>query len=165
MTNNSCPLMIAVVLTAATFIPCSSAQESRESRPIGNPSAEVEQSGHDESRLPEAEFVASTTFRSASVIQPLWNRLSVEAHYFGGEENNVGYTAGSWTFRGEHWKLAPGFGVAFGDNGFRTMPALSLRWGYERGWFITEGLYVQGLLHTNFFPEGTEPEGGNPEGK
>jgi hypothetical protein len=45
------------------------------------------------------------------------------------------------------------------------MPALSIRWDYERGWFIAEGLLVQGLFHTKFFPEGTEPEAGSAAGE
>ena len=83
-------------------------------------------------KLPEAEFVTSPSFRSGSLVQPLWRDLSFDGHYFGGNENNVGFTGGSWTFHGEHWKVAPGFGVSFGDNRFRTMPALSVRWGFER---------------------------------
>jgi hypothetical protein len=78
-----------------------------------------------------------------------------------GEVSLVGFGGGSWTFHGESWKIAPGVGVLFGDNGFRTMPGLSLRWAYEHNWFVTEGLLVQGLLHTKFFPEGTEPEAGD----
>jgi|KBSMisStaDraftv2_1062788.scaffolds.fasta_scaffold623098_1 hypothetical protein len=116
-------------------------------------------------RLPEAEFVMSSSFRSGSLVQPLWREVSFDGHYFGGNENNVGFTGGSWTFHGEHWKIAPCFGVSFGDNGFRTMPALSVRWGYEKNWFISEGLLVQGLLHTKFAPEGTEPEPGQSESK
>jgi hypothetical protein len=42
------------------------------------------------------------------------------------------------------------------------MPALSFRWGYEHKWLVSEGLFVQGLLDTNLFPEGTEPEPGHP---
>jgi hypothetical protein len=110
----------------------------------------------EESKLPEIEFVASPSFRAGSVIQNLWGHVSFEGHYFGGNENNVGYTAGSWSFSGEHWKLAPGLGVNFGDNGFRTMPALSLRWEYEHKWLVTEGLFVQGLLRTKFRPEESE---------
>ncbi len=105
--------------------------------------------------------MASPSFRSASFVQPLWIGITADGHYFGGDENNMGLVGGSWTFHGESRKLAPGIGVAFGDNGFRTMPALTLRWGYERSWFVSEGLYVQGLLHTSFFPEGTEVEEGH----
>lgn len=126
------------------------------------------ETGHaatEESKLPEAEFVASTVFRSAALIQPLWRQLNFEGHYFGGTENNVGYTAGSWNFKGEHWKLVPGFGVEFGDNGFQTMPAASLRWAYERSWFVSEGLLVQGLARTTFVAESSESEGGEPATK
>jgi hypothetical protein len=98
----------------------------------------------------------SPSFRSISLVQPLWRDLSFDGHYFGADKNNIGFTGGSWTFHGEKWKIAPGLGVMFGDNSFRTMPALSLRWGYERGWFVTEGLLVQGLLHTTFTSEETD---------
>jgi len=148
------------VMLAATLVPSALSQVQNE-KPA-NTATELQQSDNEKSKLPEAEFVGSTSFRSASLVQPVWRDVSADGHYFGGDENNIGFAGGSWTFHGEGWKLAPGFGVSFGDNGFRTMPALSLRWGYERGWFVSEGLYVQGLLHTNFFPEGTEPEAGRP---
>ena len=119
----------------------------------------------EESKFPEAEFFGSISFRSSSYVQPFWKRLSFDGHYFGGNENNVGYVGGGWEFRGKHWKIEPGFGVAFGDNGFRTMPAIAIRWGYEQAWFISEGLYVQGLLNTPLFPKGTEPEPGQPPTK
>ena len=150
---------IAGILTVLFL---ASARESAANPQEGASPAEKQESGGGGYRLPEAEFVGSSSFRSASLVQSLWSNLNFEGHYFGGNENNVGYTAGSWTFHGEHWKLSPGFGVAFGDNGFQTMPALSLRWSYERAWFVAEGLLVQGLLHTKFFPEGTEAESGHP---
>lgn len=115
----------------------------------------------DVSKLPEGEFVASTSFRSASFIQPIWHGLNFEGHYFGGQENNVGTAGGSWTFRGNGWTIAPGFGAEFGDNGFHTMPALTVKWGFEHSWFVTQGLYDQGLGHTRLFPQGTEPEPGH----
>ena len=46
-------------------------------------------------------------------------------------------------------------------HGFQTMPAFGIRWSYERTWFIAEGLFVQGLMHTHLYPEGTEPEPGH----
>jgi hypothetical protein len=42
----------------------------------------------------------------------------------------------------------------FGTNEFRTMPGFSFRWEYEKSWFVTEGLIVQGLLKTARFPPG-----------
>jgi hypothetical protein len=151
--------MAIAILSVVTWVtaasPSSAAQE-----PATRSPADSEQSDTGKYELPEAEFVASPSFRSASLVQKIWGHIGFEGDYFGGNENNIGYTAGSWTFRGKGWELGPGFGVTFGDNGFRTMPALSIRWSYERRWFITEGLLVQGLLHTKFLPEGTEPEGG-----
>ena len=69
-----------------------------------------------------------TSFRSALLVQPLWRDLSAEGHYFGGDENNVGFAGGSWVFHGEGWKVAPGFGVNFGDKyGFRQEVKLQIQ--------------------------------------
>jgi hypothetical protein len=152
--------IMLITILATNTVPTVLAQERA---PTGTPlpsATEIVQPEKQGSKLPSAELVWSTSFRSASVVQPLWSGLRAEGHYFGGDENNIGFAGGSWTFHGDGWMLAPGFGVSFGDNGYRTMPALSLRWSYEHEWFISEGLYVQGLLHTKFFPEGTEPEPG-----
>jgi hypothetical protein len=159
----SCRMML-LTLWLGTCVPLLMAQETGTGQ-VSNSPTEAEEQRSEGYKLPEAEFVGSASFRSGSFLQSIWSGLNFEGHYFGGNENNVGYTAGSWTFHGAHWKIVPGFGVAFGDNGFHTMPTLSVRWGYERSWFITEGLYVQGLQHTRFFPEGTESEPGQPAGK
>jgi len=166
MTRNTRNLM-TLILTLGMSNSISSAfgQEPTATAQASSLTADKEQSRDEKYNLPEAELVWSPSFRSASLVQGLRSRISFEGDYFGGDENNIGYMAGSWTFRGEHWKLAPGFGVAFGDNGFQTMPALSIRWAYERGWFVTEGLLVQGLLHTKFSAEDTEPEAGTPASK
>jgi len=153
------------MLTAITFVASAWAQEAGKTGGETHSSAEEKHGDGQRTKLPEAEFVGSPSFRSASLVQPLWRDLNAEGHYFGGSGNNVGFGGGSWTFHGESWKLAPGVGVLFGNNEFRTMPALSLRWGYERNWFITEGLLVQGLLHTRFASEETEPEEGQSAGK
>lgn len=154
-------ILVTVALAITMCVPFAFPQEtSGEAAPVGGPQAESTESNQKESKLPEAECVVSPSFRSASLVQPIWKRIGFEGDYFGGNENNVGYTAASWTFRGKYWMIAPGFGVAFGDNGFQTMPAFSIRWGYERAWFITEGLFVQGLMHTTLYPEGTEPTRG-----
>jgi hypothetical protein len=116
-----------------------------------------------DSRVPEAEFVGSTSFRSASYVQPLWKGLHFESDYFGTDENDVGYTGAGWEFRWKDLRLSPGFGVAFGGNAFHTMPAFSFRWDYEKKWFVTEGLVVQGLQDTAKFPSGP-PEGEVSEG-
>jgi hypothetical protein len=65
-------------------------------------------------------------------------------------------------FTGKVGRSRPAVAWHLETMGFHTMPALALRWAYERSWFVTEGLLVQGLLHTSFFPEGTEPEEGHP---
>src|SRR5271170_6195726 len=89
-------LNIIVVILALT--PAASAQEPE----IGAPAATEPSSGK-EYKPPEAEFVGSPSFRSASLVQGLWSDSNFEGHYFGGHENNVGYTAGSWPFHGEGW--------------------------------------------------------------
>jgi hypothetical protein len=155
--------IMLMVMLAGTIFPPARSQKQREHEGPGSSAAKGEQNHSEETKLPEAEFVGSTSFRSASLIQPVWSDLNIETHYFGGNENNVGIVGGSWTFHGEGWKIAPGFGLNFGDNGFRTMPALTIRWGYEHTWFVSEGLLDQGLLHTNYFPEGTEPETGHSD--
>ena len=152
---------LIAVLAIAMYAPLAFPQEAKdEAEPVDSPQVEAIKSNQEESKLPEAEYIGSPSFRSASLVQPIWKRIGFEGDYFGGDENNVGYTGASWTFRGRYWKIAPGLGVAFGDNGFQTMPAISIRWGYERAWFVTEGLFVQGLMHTRLYPEGTEPGSG-----
>ena len=159
MTRNASITAILVLMLRASL--CITSELAQESPGTGTAPTPAESDQHTSGyQSPEAEIVLSPSFRSASLVQPICNHVGFEGDYFGGDENNVGYTAGSWTFHGEHWKLAPGFGVAFGDNGFRTMPAFSIRWSYERSCFITEGLFVQGLMPTHFLPEGTEPESG-----
>jgi hypothetical protein len=168
MTMSSARRSMLIVIWATTFVvPSAMAQgkvESGHSAPSATNQEQVNGNRY-KYRLPEAEFVGSPSFRSASLVQPLWRDIGAEGHYFGGEENNIGFVGGSWTFHGESWKLAPDFGVSFGDNGFRTMPALSFRWAYEHSWFVSEGLYVQGLLHTTLLPEGTESDPGQPAGE
>lgn len=111
-----------------------------------------------ETRFPEAEVVASTSFRSANYVQPIWKGLRFESDYFGGDENDVGFAGPAWEFRLRELRLAPAFGAAFGGNGFRSMPAVSVRWAFEKGRFITEGLIVQGLEQTARNPGNTPEE-------
>lgn len=101
----------------------------------------------------EAEFAASDIFRSGSYLQPLWRGLGFEGHYFGGEATDVGYTGASWTFRLGELKLAPGVGVLFGTNEFRSTAAVTFRWDYERAWFVTQGLVLQGFRKSPVFEE------------
>jgi hypothetical protein len=101
----------------------------------------------------EAEFVASDIFRSGSLVFPLIRRFSFEDHYFGGKETDIGFTGVSWTWAWKELKLAPGFGVVFGSNEFTTSAAFSIRWEYERKWFITQGLVVQSFRDTPIFAE------------
>lgn len=116
----------------------------------------AEQDGRDPKQF-EAEFVASDVFRSGSLVLPVIRRLAFEGHYFGGAETDAGFTGASWTFSRERFKLAPGFGAAFGSNQFTSSPAVSLRWEFEQKWFITQGLVVQSFRNTPIFEhEGAE---------
>jgi hypothetical protein len=101
----------------------------------------------------EAEFVASDIFRSGTLIVPVYKKLTFEGHYFGGVENNVGYTGASYAFRFGGLLLAPGFGVAFGAPTFTTSPALSFRWDYQHRWFVTQGMMVQSFRDVQFKEE------------
>jgi hypothetical protein len=108
----------------------------------------------------EAEFVASGVFRSGSYVQPVWRRLAFEGHYFGGEAADIGFTGGSYTLGLGGLKLALAAGMAFGSNHFVTMPAFGFRWDYEKHWFVTQGLALQGLRQT---PMGTAEVGEHSE--
>jgi hypothetical protein len=121
--------------------------------------AEAEKKGHPGPREFEAEFVASDIFRSGSYVQPLWRDLGFEGHYFGGKETDVGFTGASWTFRVRELELSPAFGVFFGNNQFATSPAIAFRGNYERRFFVTQGLVVQGFRDTPIFHEESEAEG------
>jgi hypothetical protein len=101
----------------------------------------------------EAEFVASDVFRSGTLILPIAHRVSFEGDYFGGTKTDTGYTAATWTWVKDELRLTPGFGVVFGSNSFTTSPACSVRWEYERKWFVTQGLLVQAFRETPIFGE------------
>jgi len=94
-------VFFAAVLAIAMYVPLAFAQETTgEAAPVGSPQAESAESTQKKSKLPEAECVVSPSFRSASLVQPIWKGIGFEGDYFGGDENNVGYTAASWTLRG-----------------------------------------------------------------
>jgi hypothetical protein len=103
----------------------------------------------------EAEFVASDVFRSGSLIVPFARKFAFEGHYFGGTptETETGFTGVSWAFSIKGFKLIPGIGAIFGNNHFTASAAVSFRWEYEKKWFITQGLAIQGLRHTPIFGE------------
>src|SRR5262245_753152 len=98
-----------------------------------------------EKNFPQAEFVASSKFRSFSYLQPLVSGLNFEGHYFGVDDVDEGTINGSWTFRlGKSVKLSPGFGVFFGERQ-RTGPAFTFRWEIEKGPVVSEGLFIEGF--------------------
>ena len=119
--------------------------------------------GHEEGKFPEIEALISNEFRTVSYVQPIYRGLHFEGHYFGvkreieGEHGatfstephheyvDVATLGASWSFSlGEHVKLIPGFGVYLGDDQ-RTAPAFTFRWDIEKGWLISQGLFVASL--------------------
>jgi hypothetical protein len=148
-------LKLGIVLFAAGI---ALAQEAPGQRAAAEPSGQKDEA-HEGPSAFEAEFAASDVFRSGSYIQPLWRGLGLEGHYFGGTSTETGFVGGAWTFRLKGLKLSPGFGVMFGSNQFATAPAFSFRWDYERGWFVSQGLTLQGFRETPVFSE----EGGKSE--
>jgi hypothetical protein len=108
----------------------------------------------------EAEFAASDVFRSGSYLQPLWKGLAFEGHYFGNQAIDVGHTGAAWTFRFRELKLSPGAGVMFGSNEFATTPVFSFRWDYEKKWFVTQGLTLQGFRKSKVLEGPGEGHGG-----
>jgi hypothetical protein len=162
-------LSIVLLVTGVTVRPALSQSSPEPEKTVSTSEAKsehTEESEHKDYPLPEVEFVASTLFRSGSVVQPLPKHINLEGHYFGGGATNIGVIGGSYKFHGKRWSIDPGIGVAFGNNNFRTMPALTVRVAYERGWFVAEGLAVYGLLHTTFPSEsetGEEIEESTPK--
>jgi hypothetical protein len=125
------------------------------------PGRQSKSEAEEEKNFPEVEFLASSVFRSFSYLQPLTRGLNFEGHYFGVENVGVGIVNGSWTFRlGKSIELSPGLGVYFGE-GQSTSPALSFRWGIERGPIVSQGLFFQVLRQSkrNLEPESEQEEG------
>jgi hypothetical protein len=165
---------VAVICLCSAMIlaPVTNAQEKPETAATG-PKASHNQkhsggtpTNQQEEKVPEFDFVASTDFRSSSLIVPLFRGLNFEGHYFGvrsepeNEENgengaghiiNTGVINGSYGFRlGEHTTLSPGFGIYFGDDQ-KTSPAITFRWEIEKGRLFSQGLFVQSLLQSEEF--------------
>jgi hypothetical protein len=156
-----CPAMI--------FVPVTNAQEKPETAATGSKASHDQQhsggtpTNQKEEKIPESDFVASSDFRSASLIVPLFRRLNFEGHYFGvrsepeNEENgengaghiiDAGVIGGSYGFRlGEHIALFPGIGIYFGEDQ-KTSPAITLRWEIEKGRIFSQGLFVQSFLQS-----------------
>src|SRR5262245_53188760 len=138
-------LLAGVILSAVASTCVSRAQEQPElpAKKDGTHGPEAESAT--DKNFPEAEFVASSKFRSFNYVQPLVSGLNVEGHYFGVKDVDVGTLNGSWTFRlGKTVKLSAGFGVYFGENQ-RTGPAFTFRWEIEKGPVISQGLFIEGF--------------------
>jgi hypothetical protein len=88
---------------------------------------------------PDVEFLASTQFRDAFFILPVWKKLNFEGHYFGDDHHDVGLIGGSWAFEfARKVTISPGLAVGFGTT-VGTAPAATLRWDVEHSWFHGEG--------------------------
>jgi hypothetical protein len=72
--------------------------------------------------FPEAEFVASSSFRSASYVQPLWKQLHFEGDYFGGDENDVGYTGLVGSSAGRNFAWLPDSECRLAATVFKQCP-------------------------------------------
>jgi hypothetical protein len=166
---------VICLFPAMIFAPVTNAQEKSAATAAG-PKANHNQhhsggtsSKDDEEKVPEADFVASNDFRSASLIAPLFRGLNFEGHYFGvrpehesegnGEDGaghgsgiiDVGTISGSYGFRlGEHIALFPGIGIYFGEDQ-KTSPAITIRWEIEKGRIFSQGLFVQSFLQSEDF--------------
>ncbi len=166
---------IVSLLLTIVFIPAISAQGKTPTTAAGPKSNHNPQQSsgtpsiQKEEKVPEADFVASTDYRSSSLIVPLYRGLNFEGHYIGvraepeQEENgepgsmsptgiiNVGAITGSYSFRlGEQLTLSPGFGIYFGEDQ-RTSPALSFRWEFERSRIFSQGLFIFSFLESEEF--------------
>jgi hypothetical protein len=166
---------VICLFPAMIFAPVTIAQEKRATTAAGPRANHNQQhpggtpSKDDEEKVPEADFVASSDFRSSSMIVPLFRGLNFEGHYFGvraepedeesGEDGaghisgiiNTGVINGSHRFRlGEHTTLSPGFGIYFGDDQ-KTSPAITFRWEIDTGRIFSQGLFVQSLLESEEF--------------
>jgi hypothetical protein len=78
----------------------------------------------------EAEFVASTIFQGGTVALRLRSPLTLEGHYFGVEDNEIGVVGLAWTFTHRELRIVPGIGWAFGSEN-RPAPVITVRWSYE----------------------------------
>ena len=121
------------------------AAPTRASQQIQAGAAGEPESGEEETppRI-EAEFIASTVFQEATVAARLSSPLSLDAHWFGIEENDIGVIGLSWNFGWRGLNLAPGLGWAFGREN-RPALVVTARWAYEHRRWLTEGLWVQSL--------------------
>lgn len=115
----------------------------------GHPPAHEGAASHHDASLPKTSFevMGSEVFRTAAAIVPIGHRLTAELHYFGLPDPhvriNVAQMALAWQFPlGRHGFIAPGLGYYSGVD--HATFSGSVRWLYERGPFITEGLLVQG---------------------
>jgi hypothetical protein len=92
----------------------------------------------------EAEFVASAIFQGGTVAGRLRSPLTLEGHYFGVEDNEIGIVGLAWTFSKGALRVVPGIGWSFASAS-RPAAVITARWSYEHPRWITQGLWVQSL--------------------
>jgi hypothetical protein len=166
---------VICLFPAMIFAPVTNAQEKTATAEAGPKANHNQQQpggadpNHTEEHIPEFEFVASSDFRSASLVVPLFRGLNFEGHYFGvraepeheedGEDGagrrsgiiDVGTINGSYGLRlGEHVALFPGLGVYFGEDQ-KTSPAITFRWEVEKGRVFSQGLFFLSLQKSEDF--------------
>jgi 8-oxo-dGTP pyrophosphatase MutT (NUDIX family) len=158
--------LLLLLISARVFAQETTGSRPKEPQASGHSAPQGHGATHEESKFPEIEALISNQFRTVSYVQPLYRGLNFEAHYFAAKReleeehgtpvSTAGHDAyvdvasfgGSWTFRlGEHVKLTPGFGVYLG-NLQKTSPAFTFRWDIEKGWLISQGLFVTSLRDT-----------------
>lgn len=131
------------------------AQTTRQPEPLAE-GAESEEGGP----RYEAELVASTIFQGGTVAARLASPLTVEAHYFGVETNEIGMVGLGWTFSRGRLRLVPGVAWSFGSEN-RPAPVITARWTYEQRRWLTQGLWVQSL--NAYVPEKVDADGEEEE--
>lgn len=119
----------------------------QETHSINTHHAEGEETHKRPLYFPEIEAVASSQFRTAFIVIPVWKKLAVDTRYYGNDEADVLLSGGGWEF--EPWKghlmLAPGLSVSY-NHGIRTAPAATLRWDVRRSWFHAAGYSAISLI-------------------
>jgi hypothetical protein len=119
-----------------------------------------EEPGEEEARI-ETEFVASSVFRSGTLIVRAWRQVHLETEYFGSPEFDVGITGVSWKARWKGLSVSPGFAVGFGGN-IDTAPIVTLRWTLDTERWFSQGFLAQSLTGHLIQGEGEAGEGEIP---
>ena len=108
----------------------------------------------------EAELAASTIFQGGTVAVRSRSPLTVEAHFFGVADNEIGTVGLAWTFSRNGLRVIPGIAWSFGSKN-RPAPVVTARWSYEHARWLTQGLWVQSLKA--YVPEQVVEDGESEE--